>query len=118
MANDLLDSDFITKQEENNVILDQIKQDYNFDEIKDTLGQGTIHKSIEFFYGGDNENFARNVEILNPNSNNREFMTFLLSDFGREVMTSNRLSIHISNGDIYYDNHNTGDKIYTFMIDQ
>ena len=45
-------------------------------------------------------------------------MTFLLSDFGREVMTSNRLSIHISNGDIYYDNHNTGDNIYTFIIDQ
>ena len=33
-------------------------------------------------------------------------------------MTSNRLSIHISNGDIYYDNHNTGDNIYTFIIDQ
>ena len=45
-------------------------------------------------------------------------MTFSLSDFGREVMTSNRLSIHISNGDIYYDNHNTGDNIYTFIIDQ
>ena len=35
-------------------------------------------------------------------------MTLFLSHFGREVMTSNRLSIHIPNGDIYYDNHNTG----------
>ena len=34
-------------------------------------------------------------------------MTFLLFDFSREVMTSKRLSIHISN-----------DNIYTFMIDQ
>ena len=34
-------------------------------------------------------------------------MTFLLSNFSREVMTSKRLSIHISN-----------DNIYTFMIDQ
>ena len=45
-------------------------------------------------------------------------MTFLLSGFGREVMTSSRLSIHLSNVDIYYDNHNTGDNIFTFMIDQ
>ena len=48
-ANGLLDSDFITKQEENDVILEQIKQDYNFVEIKDTLGQGTIHESTEIF---------------------------------------------------------------------
>ena len=40
-------------------------------------------------------------------------MTFLLSDFGREVMTSNRLSIHISNGDIYYDIY-----MIFIMIDQ
>ena len=33
-------------------------------------------------------------------------------------MTSNRLSIQISSGDIYYKNHNTGKSIYTFLVDQ
>ena len=33
-------------------------------------------------------------------------------------MTSNRLSIHIENGDIYYENHNTGENFYNFLIDQ
>ena len=33
-------------------------------------------------------------------------------------MTSNRLSIHISSSDIYYENHNTGESIYTFLVDQ
>ena len=36
-VNDLLDSNFIKPQEENGVVLEQIKQDYNFDEIKDTF---------------------------------------------------------------------------------
>ena len=48
-ANDLLDSNFITKQEKNDVILEQIKQDFNFDEIKDTLDQGTLYESIKIF---------------------------------------------------------------------
>ena len=40
-------------------------------------------------------------------------MTFLLSGFGREVITSNRLSTHISNGDIYYNIY-----MIFIMIDQ
>ena len=58
-ANDLLDSNFITSQEENDVVLEQIKQDYNFDETKDTFDKDIVHESIEFFYGGDNENFVQ-----------------------------------------------------------
>ena len=33
-------------------------------------------------------------------------------------MTLNRLSIHIANGDIFYENHNTGENFYNFLIDQ
>ena len=33
-------------------------------------------------------------------------------------MTLNRLSIHIANGDIFYENHNTGENFYKFLIDQ
>ena len=45
-ANYLLDSNFIIPQEEN-IVLEQIKEDYNFDEIKDTFD----HESVYFFYG-------------------------------------------------------------------
>ena len=69
-ANYLVDSNFITPQEENNVVLEQIKEDYNFDEIKGTFDQGVVHESVEFFCGGDNENFVQNVEFLNPHSDN------------------------------------------------
>ena len=69
-ANDLLDSNFITPQEKNGAVLEQIKQDYNFDEIKDTFDQGIAYESAEFFYGGYSENLVQNVEFLNLRSNN------------------------------------------------
>ena len=117
-ANDLLDADFITKEEENDTVLEQIKEDCNFDGIKDTFDESIVHESVEFFYGGDSEIFPWNIEFLNPNSDNREFVASLLSDLGRNVRTSNRLSIHIANGDIYYGNHNSGENLYNFLIDQ
>ena len=33
-------------------------------------------------------------------------------------MTSNRLSIHIANGDIFYENFNTGENFYNFLMNQ
>ena len=56
-AKDLLDADFITKEEENDAVLEQIKEDCNFDGIKDTFDEGIVHESVEFFYGGDSEIF-------------------------------------------------------------
>ena len=47
---------------------------------------------------------------------NREFGAFLLSDLGRQVMTKNKLSIHVESGDIFYENHNTGENFYNFFL--
>ena len=33
-------------------------------------------------------------------------------------MTSKILSIHITNEDIFYENHNTGENFYNFLLDQ
>ena len=55
---------------------------------------------------------------MGPDANNREFVAFLMSDLGRQVMTSNRLSIHVDTGDIFYENHNTGENFYNFLIAQ
>ena len=43
---------------------------------------------------------------MGPSAENREFGAFLLSDLRRQVMTSNKLSIHVDTGDIFYENHN------------
>lgn len=51
-ANDLLDSGFITWQEEQDAVLDQIKEDYNFGDIKDAFHEGIVHESVDFFLWG------------------------------------------------------------------
>ena len=33
-------------------------------------------------------------------------------------MTQNKLSIHVENGDIFYENHNTGENFYNFSLAQ
>lgn len=51
-ANYLLDQEFITKQEETDAVLEQIKEDYNFENITDAYDDGIVHEGIDFFYGG------------------------------------------------------------------
>ena len=33
-------------------------------------------------------------------------------------MTQNKLSIHVESADIFYDNHNTGENFYNFLLSQ
>ena len=49
---------------------------------------------------------------------NREFGAFLTPHLGRQVMTQNKLSIHVESGDIFYENHNTGENVYNFLVAQ
>ena len=49
---------------------------------------------------------------------NREFGAFLMHGLGRQVMTQNKLSIHVESGDIFYENHNTGENFYNFLLAQ
>ena len=42
----------------------------------------------------------------------------MLSDLGRQTITQNKLSIHVESGDIFYDNHNTEENFYSFLLSQ
>ena len=41
-----------------------------------------------------------------------------MSYFGHHVMTSNGFSIHIKSGDIFYENYDTGENLYDFLMVQ
>ena len=41
-----------------------------------------------------------------------------MSDLGLKTMTLNKLSIHVDSGDTFYDNHNTGENFYSFLLSQ
>ena len=48
-----------TKKEEEDEILKKIMDEYNIDDIKDTMYEtGQIPESIYFFYGGDSQKFV------------------------------------------------------------
>ena len=42
----------------------------------------------------------------------------MLSDLGRNTMTQNKLSIHVESGHIFYDNNNTDENFYNFLLSQ
>ena len=41
-----------------------------------------------------------------------------MSHLGRQVMTQNRLSVHVESGDIFCENQNTGENFYNFLFAQ
>ena len=78
----------------------------------------TDQKAFTFFNGGDSKNFVDALEFIGLSPINREFPAFLLSDLGRQTMTQNKLIIHAESGDIFYDNHNTEENFYSFLLSQ
>ena len=53
-----------------------------------------------------------------PNNDNREFVAFLVSDEGQNVMANNSLSIHVESGNIFYQNFNMNENFYSFLTAQ
>ena len=46
------------------------------------------------------------------------FMQFLATDYGSQIMKQNRLFIHSSTGDLYYDGVNTNKSFFDFIVSQ
>ena len=114
-ANTFFDDSIPIQKEEEEEILDQ----YNIESIKDTMDEkGEIPESIYFFYGGESEQFVQALEFIGLSPISREFAAFLLSDLDLKTMTQNKLSIHVESGEIFYDNHNTGENFYNFLLSQ
>ena len=102
-AEDVLDPNAPpTKKEEEDEILKKIMDEYNIDDIKDTMMRPVKFQKAFFFYRGDSQQFVHALEFIGLSPINREFAAFLLSDLGRQTMTQNKLSIHVELG----DNHN------------
>ena len=117
-AEDLFQVDNITKEEEENPALEKIKEEYGFEDIKEAFDEGNFPENINFFNGGESENFYRLLEFIGLSPMNREFGTFLMSYLGRQVLVENKLSIHVESGDIFFENHNTGEDFYNFLLAQ
>ena len=56
-ADDILNTDYINDKKLNEKEIEDIKEEVDFENIKNTLDEGNIPQQLEFFFGGDNENF-------------------------------------------------------------
>ena len=70
-AEDIFQVDNITKEEEEDVVLEKIKEEYGFEDFKETFDKGKVPENIYFFYGGDSENFYRALEFVGLSPMNR-----------------------------------------------
>ena len=117
-AEDILKDEYVTSKELQDKNLEEIKEEYNFHEIKDAFDHAAVLAQLEFFYGGDNENLFRACNFLSPNEDNNEFVSFLCSNRGQNIMTNNSFFIHIESGNIFYQNFNTNENFYSFLLAQ
>ena len=86
--------------------------------MKDAFDEASVPYQLNFFQGGSNENFVQAYNFLSPNNVNRKFIDFLLSDTGQNIVTNNSLSIHVESGNIFYQNFNTNENFYSFLMAQ
>ena len=117
-ADDILDEKFVNEKKQEEEALENFKEEYGFEEVKDAFEEGSVPNQLDFFYGGQNENFTHAVNFLSLSNDNREFIAFLISDAGQNIMTNNSLSIHIESGNIFYQNFNTNENFYNFRLAQ
>ena len=86
------------------------------------LNDGKLPEELKFFLvGSDSGNkfkfhMMQNIGILNES--NEHFIDYLLSDFAKEVFPKNIMKIHLDMGNVYDDNLNTKESIYSFMYAQ
>ena len=117
-AKDILDERFADKKKLDDEALENIKEEYGFEEIKDAFYEAAVPHQLDFFYGGANESSVNACNFLPLNNDNRQFNAFLLPDTEQKTMTNNSLSRHIEYGNIFYQNFNTNENFYRFVLAQ
>ena len=61
-ADDILEQKFINKKEEEDAVFEQIKEDYNFDQIKNAFDEAAVPPQLDFFY----EKIQKNITKKDP----------------------------------------------------
>ena len=84
----------------------EINDEIDLQRLHHEINSREIPKEIEFYFGGLNENIFLMCSSLNLSRENSDFIDFLSSGIGSQVLRENMLSSHIESGNIFYDNYN------------
>ena len=106
------------EKEKNNTELENFKKQYNIDTLTDQTDQGKVPKIFDFYFGGPDNSFFAKILELNPDEETMLFMQFIATDYSSQIMKQNRLSIHSSTCDLYYDGVNTNESVFDFISSQ
>ena len=79
-ADETLDEKFVNKKKQEDETLENFKEEYGFEKIKDAFDEGSLPNQLHFFYGGQNENFTHAVNFLSLSNDNREFLIFYIRE--------------------------------------
>ena len=90
----------------------------NLEEIFSKTDKGEVPKELKLFVGGLNNEFKNKVRTLGISTSSNDFLDFLQSDICADLITVNKLKIHIESGTIYHDNADTNENIYGFFKNQ
>ena len=86
------------------------------------LDWGKLPDQLKFFEGDSSEKDLvlqkRRKNIGNLSKASFEFLEYLSSDYGKELLQKNKLKIHVESGEIFHDNVNTGKNFYNFFSNQ
>ena len=114
----ILNDNFILENEKNEADLENFKKQYQIDMLTDEIDQGHVPEILEFYFGGPDDSFFTRVLDFNPDKDTMLLMQFLATDYDSQIMKQNRLSIHFSTGDLYYDGVNTDESLLDFIVSQ
>ena len=98
----------------------EIKENDEFADFSDKLYRGEIPEELQFFSGGS-ENISslyREINDHNLNERNQDFIDYLATEECKKALERDKISIHVSIGDIYINNENMGESLYTFLNNQ
>ena len=75
-------------------------------------------KQLEMFEGGQSKEFENKVKSTGLSTDSTEFLEFLQSSFCQQLLTENKLKIHIKSRNIFFNNSDTSESIYGFFQQQ
>ena len=113
-AEDILEDNFVSSKELEDKTLQNIKEEYGFVEIKDAFDHAAVPHQLDFFNYGDNDNFVAVCNFISSNETNNEFT----GGWGQNIMTNNSLWIHVESKNIFYNNFDTNENFYSFLLAQ
>ena len=92
----------------------------NFREFTDQVDRGEIPEELEFFSGGEQNigGLYERIRDHNLNQGNQEFIEYLATEQCQDALERDGISIHVPTSNIFVNNENTGESLYTFLNNQ